>query len=197
MRNLLRIRRPSVRAAAVAFALLAVLAGCGTHALVLKIDVLSFIPELQTPFTGIPDVPASTPPISGTQTLVDRRQVNLLAGLGDATMIQDVSFRLVTVTNATGGSGSGTLRVYLADASTDPLSTTPVLTQALSFTAGTPDTVVSVISGNSQLNALFKQSQIQMSIDGTFVGPSSGAALSGATLQFVALDAVVIARRKR
>ena len=197
MRNLLRIRRPSVRVAVVAFALLAVLAGCGTHALVLNVDVLSFTPELQTPFTGIPNAPANAPPISGTQTLVDRRPVNLLAGLGDATTIEDVSFRLVTVTNATGGSGSGTLRVYLADDSTDPLTTTPVLTQALSFTAGIADTVVSLISGNSQLNALFKEQQIQMSIDGTFVGPSSGAALSGATLRFVALDAVVIAGRKR
>ena len=127
---------------------------------------------------------------------MDRRSVNLLAGLGDATTIQDVSFRLVTVANATGGSGSGTLRVYLADESTDPLSTTPVLTQPLTFTAGTPDTVISLISGNSQLNALFKQQKVQLSIDGTFVGPSSGAALAGASLQFVALDAVVIAGRK-
>ena len=191
-----RIRRDRRVIAALGLVLLAMLAGCGSHQLVLKVDVLSFTPELQTPFTGIPDVPANAPPISGTQTLVDARDVNLLAGLGDATTIQDVSFRLVTVANATGGGGSGTLRVYLADESTDPLTTTPILTQAVTFTAGTPDTVVSLISGNSELNALFKQQKVQLSIDGTFVGPSSGAALAGASLQFVALDAVVIAGRK-
>lgn len=189
------VRRSSALTA-LGLALMVVLAGCGTHQLVLKVDVLSFTPELQTPFTGIPDVPANTPPISGTQTLVDRRKVNLLAGLGGATMIEDVSFRLVTVTDAAGGSGSGTLRVYLADEATDPLTTTPVLTQSLSFTAGSPDTVVSLISGSSQLNALFKEQQVQLSIDGTFVGPSVGAALSGASLRFVSLDAVVIAGRK-
>jgi hypothetical protein len=189
--------RALVRRLAAAIVLGALLAGCGTHSLVLNVDVLSFTPELQTPFTNIPTVPANTPPISGTQTLVDRRPVNLLAGLGDAASIDDVSFRLVTVASSTGGSGAATLRVFLADSSTDPLTTTPVLVQDLTFTSGTPDTVTTTISGDSRLRALFSKQQVQLSVNGTFTGPSSGAALSGASLRFVALDAVVIAGRKR
>ena len=192
------MRMVNTRGAALTAALTAVmtLAGCGAHQVVLHVDVLSFTPSLQQPFTGVPDVPPFTPPISGTRTVVDKQQINLLSGLGDATTIHDVSFRLQTVANATGGSGSATLRVYLSDTNTDPLTTTPILTQTLTFTAGQPDTVTSTVSGNAQLDALFARKQLQLSIDGTFVGPSSGAALTGASLKFVALDAVVIAGRK-
>jgi hypothetical protein len=188
----------NIRAAALTAVLttLMTLAGCGAHQVILNVDVLSFTPSLQQPFTGVPDVPANAPPISGTHTVVDKQQINLLSGLGDATTIHDVSFRVQTVANATGGSGSATLRVYLSDTNTDPLTTTPILTQQLTFTAGTPDTVTSTIGGNAQLNALFAKKQLQLSIDGTFVGPTSGAALSGASLKFVLLDAVVIAGRK-
>lgn len=176
--------------------LLLVAAGCGQHNLVLRVDVLSFTPELQAPFTNIPTVPANNPPLTAQQTIVDKEPVNLLAGLGDATTIQDVSLRMQTVANATGGSGSGTLRVYLSDGTTDPKASPPILTQVITFTTGVPDTVTTTIDGNAQLNALFAKKQLQMTIDGAFTGPSSGAALSGASLKLTALDAVVIAGRK-
>lgn len=171
------------------------LTSCGTHDLVLRVDLLSFTPELQSPFVFGP-LPATPGGLAtGEQALVADQDVNLVEGLGGALSLKDASLRLRTVAAATTGSGTDTVRVYLSDASTAPRTTPPVLTQVLTFTAGVPDTATSVISQDARLTALFAQKQLRMAVTTSFRGPSAGAPLAG-SLTVIALDVVVVAGRK-
>lgn len=171
------------------------LTSCGKHDLVLRVDLLSFTPELQTPFV-FPPVPATPGGLAtGEQPLVADQDVNLVEGLGDAVSLKDASLRLRTVAAATTGTGTDTLRVYMSNAATAPRSTPPVLTQVLTFTAGVPDTATSVISQDARLTALFAQKQLRVAVTTSFRGPSAGAPLAG-SLTVIALDVVVVAGRK-
>jgi hypothetical protein len=171
------------------------LAGCATHDLVLRVDLLSFTRELQSPFV-FPPVPAAPGGlVTGEQPLVDDQAVNLVEGLGDAVSLKDVSLRLRSLASATTGSGTDTLRVYLSDANTLPRSTPPVLTQVLTFVAGVPSTVTSETAQDPRMIALFSQKALRLSVTTSFRGPTTGAALAG-SLTFTALDVVVVAGRK-
>jgi len=171
------------------------LTSCGTHDLVLRVDLLSFTPELQSPFV-FPPVPATPGGLAtGEQALVADQDVNLVEGLGNAVALKDASLRLRTVAAATSGTGTDTLRVYMSDAGTAPRTTPPVLTQVLTFTAGVPDTATSVISQDARLTALFTQKQLRVAVTTSFRGPSAGAPLAG-SLTVIALDVVVVAGRK-
>ena len=182
-------------AAGALIAVAALLAGCGNHDLVLHVDLLSFTPELQSPFVFQP-VPAAPGGIAtGEQPLVNDQTVNLLEGLGDATSFKDASLRLRSVADATTGNGTDTLRVYLSDPGTPPRNTTPALTQVLTFTAGAPDTVTSEIGGDPRVIALLANKQLRISVTTSFRGPSTGASLAG-RLTVIGLDAVVVAGRK-
>ncbi len=174
---------------------LALLAGCATHALVLRVDLLSFTPELQSPFVFPPLAPTPGGLVTGEQTLVDDQVVNLVDGLGDAVSLKDVNLRLRTIASATSGSGIDTVRVYLSDANTPPRNTPAVLTQLLLFTAGVSDTMTSESAQDARMIALFAQKSLRMSVTTSFRGPASGAPLA-AILRVTALDVVVIAGRK-
>jgi len=170
--------------------------GCGTGDLVLNVDILSFTRELQDPFV-FPPVPAAPGGLTtGEQALVDDQQINLVEGLADAAAIREVSLRFQSIALATSGTGVDTLRVYLSDASTPPLNTTPVLVQILQFNLGAPDTATSVITGDSRLNGLFNNSSLRVSVTTSFRGPSLGQPLAG-SLTVSGLDATVIAKRKQ
>ena len=171
------------------------LTGCGANDLVLRVDLLSFTPELQTPFV-IPAVPATPGGLAtGEQALVADQDVNLVEGLGDAVVLKDASLRLRTVATGTTGSGTDTVRVYLSDANTSPRTTPPVLTQILTFTAGVSDTVTSQTSQDARMTALFAKKQLRIAVTTSARGPSAGASLTG-TLNVIALDVVVVAGRK-
>lgn len=193
-----QVRRPAARFVAALVLLSPVLAwltGCGTNDLVLRVDLLSFTPELQAPFV-FPPVPATPGGLAtGEQALVADQDVNLVDGLGDAVALKNASLRLRTVAAATTGTGTDTVRVYLSDASTLPRSTPPVLTQVLTFNAGVPDTVTSETSQDARLTALFAQKQLRIAVTTSFRGPSTGASLAG-SLSVIALDVVVVAGRK-
>lgn len=198
MMTSLRAPRSGPRAFAVVGLLslsMAWLVGCGTSDLVLRVDLLSFTPELQAPFTFSP-VPATPGGLAtGEQALVADQDVNLVEGLGDAVTFKDASLRLRTVANGATGSGTDTVRVYLSDAGTLPTTTPPVLTQILTFTAGVPDTVTSETSQDGRLTALFAQKQLRIAVTTSFRGPSTGPSLTG-NLTVTAFDVVVVARRK-
>ncbi len=193
----MQTRRLAARAIAAVLLITSIawLTSCGTHDLVLRVDLLSFTPALQSPFV-FPPVPATPGGLAtGEQALVADQDVNLVEGLGGALSLKDASLRLRTVAAATTGSGTDTLRVYMSDASTPPRTTPPVLTQVLTFTAGAPDTATSVISQDARLTALFAQKQLRMAVTTSFRGPSAGAPLAG-SLTVIALDVVVVAGRK-
>lgn len=189
----LRLARACVTASAAVA--LVMLAGCGMHDLVLRVDLLSFSPELQSAFV-LPPVPAAPGGLAtGELTLVDDETVNLVEGLSDAVSPREVSLRLRSIADATSGSGTDTLRVYMSDSGTAPRSTPPVLTQVLAFAAGVPDTVTSDIGQDPRLTALFTQKQLRLSITRSARGPSSGAPLAG-RITIIQFDAVVVAGRK-
>ena len=198
MSTRMQVRHPVARVVA-ALALLSItlawLTGCGNHDLVLRVDLLSFTPELQTPFV-IPAVPAAPGGLAtGEQALVADQDVNLVDGLGDAVVLKDASLRLRTVATGTTGSGTDTVRVYLSDANTAPRTTPPVLTQVLTFTAGVSDTVTSQTSQDARMTSLFAKKQLRIAVTTSGRGPSAGASLTG-SLNVIALDVVVVAGRK-
>ena len=175
-------------------ALLTLLVGCGNHDLVLRVDILSFTRELQS------TVPVAAPAVpggfaTGEQALVADQEVNLVEGIGDAVTVKDVSLRIQTVATGITGSGTDTLRVYAGDSGTPPRSNAPVLTQILTFAAGTSDTATTLISQNAQLIQLFAGSSLRVAITTSARGPTAGSALSG-TLRVTAMDAVVVTGRK-
>ncbi len=197
MSTRMQSRRLAARAIAAVFMVTSIvwLTGCGTHDLVLRVDLLSFTPELQSPFV-FPPVPATPGGLAtGEQALVADQDVNLVDGLGNAVSLKDANLRLRTVAAATTGTGTDTLRVYMSAASTAPRTTPPVLTQILTFTAGVPDTVTSEISQDARLTALFAQKQLRVAVTTSLRGPSTGAPLAG-SLTVIALDVVVVAGRK-
>ena len=95
----------------------------------------------------------------------------------------------------TSGTGSDTLRVYASDPNTAPRTTAPVLTQVVAFSAGTSDTVNTVVDQNAALIQLFTGKRLRVSVTTSVRGPSAGNSLNG-SLRVIALDAVVVAGRK-
>lgn len=179
--------------ATLAFGASLALTGCGTHDLILKVDILSFVHELQTPIL-VPDTPAIPGGIATGEQDVVTSDVNLVSGLGSAGEVKAVSLRLRSIADAATGSATDTLRVYLSTAtSPDP---TPVITQVVNLVAGTPDTVTTFIDNDPRLVALFKNDVVRVRVTTSGRGPSSGANLTGASLRFTALDAVVTAGKK-
>lgn len=186
-------RRARLGAALVVLATGLALTGCGTHDLILKVDILSFVQELQTPIL-VPDTPAIPGGIATGEQDVVTSDVNLVSGLGSAGEVKAVSLRLRSIADATTGSATDTLRVYLTTPGSSDL--TPVITQVVNIVAGTPDTVTTLIDNDPRLIALFKNDIVRVRVTTSGRGPSSGANLTGASLRFTALDAVVTAGKK-
>jgi hypothetical protein len=173
----------------------ALLAGCGDRNLVLKVDVLSFTPPAsrQKDFGPIPAFPGGL--ATGEIPVVDDQQVSLLAGLSDAAAIKSVTLSYSALVIDFDGTGEDTVRVYMSDVATDPRTTAPVLTQAVTLMPGETDTLRAVLGDDPRVMALFAAKSMRLSVTTALRGPSSGPALSGRFL-FTAFDAVVIAGYK-
>lgn len=173
----------------------ALVTGCAKHDLVMRVDLLSFTPELQSPFV-FPPVPVTPGGLwTGEQVLVDDEVVSLIEGLSDASTIENVSFRLRSVAQTLTGTGTDTLRVYISDMLTPPRSTAPMAVDVLTFQAGVADTSELLIDGDSRLITLFQKSQVRVSVTTSLRGPAAGDPLEG-SLEIVGMDAVIVAGRK-
>ncbi len=181
--------------ASLALLALAAVTGCGDHALVLKVDVLSYMdPSLtQQRFGPLPASPGGF--ATGEQALVPDQEVNLLDGLGDVADVQSVSVRVATITRDSTGAGSDTLRVYMSDMGVAPRTTAPALTHVVNLTPGRVDTLVTDFEGDARVAALFAQRRFRLEVTTSLRGPSSGADLDG-SVRISQLDAVVVAKKK-
>lgn len=186
----MRMRRTLLLAAAAGM-----LSGCGDHNLVLKVDILSYASPAsrQKDFGPIPSFPGGIS--TGEIPVVTDQHVSLLQGLSDAASIKSVtvSFRALAIDYD--GAGQDTIRLYLSDELTDPRTTVPVLTQAITLSPGQTDTLNATLGDDPRVLALFKAKQLRMSVTTALRGPSSGNDLSG-QLKFTAIDGVVIAGSK-
>jgi len=176
-------------------AALVLLAGCGDRDLILRVDIKSFLTPAQTQQSFGPIPAVSGGAATGEQTLVDDEHVNMLSGLGNAVVVKHVEVTLSTIASSTSGTGVDTMRVYVSDLNTDPMTTPPVFTQVLNFVSGTSDTVTSVLTNDTRVDSLFTQKTMRLSVTTSLRGPSSGSDLNG-SVQIHAFDAVAVAGRK-
>ena len=178
--------------AALAAALL--LAGCGGHNVIVRIDILSFMDpsSRQQNFGPIPAAPGGL--VTGETKLLDQ-SFNLVQGLSDAVNIQSVSVDVGGTVNTFTGSGEDTVRVYLSDPATDPLTTTPFIVQTLALTSGSATPITATLADDPRVNALFSQRQIRVGVTFSLRGPTSGAALSG-QLTLTRLVGIIVGGQK-
>jgi hypothetical protein len=172
-----------------------VLAGCGDHDLVLRVDVLSYLdPGLRAlSFGPIPPAPGGL--ATGEQALVDDQDIHLLDGLSGIAEAQSVEFTMTMIVRDSTGSGVDTLRVYASDAETAPRATPPVIQQVVTLSPGVTDTVSVAVAGDARVAELFVQREMRLSVTSSARGPESGEPLNG-RVELSALEAVVIAGRK-
>jgi hypothetical protein len=172
-----------------------VLAGCGDHNLVLRVDVLSYLdPGMRVAVFGpIPPAPGGI--ATGEQVLVDDEEINLLDGLSGVAEVQSVEITMAVIARDSTGSGVDTLRVYASDAETAPRSTSPVVERVLTLSPGVTDTVSVTVAGDQRVADLFVQRRMRLSVTSSGRGPESGDPLNG-SVELSALEAVVIAGRK-
>lgn len=173
---------------------LALVAGCGDHALVLNVDLLSYLDASATHqrFGPVPVVPGGL--ATGEQELVSDLDVNLVDGLGDVAEVQTVTVAFAAVLRDSTGAGSDTLRLYLSDPSVSPRSTPPAFEVAVPLVPGQLDTVATDFTGDPRVAALFAQRRFRLTLTTSLRGPDSGAPLNG-EVWLKSIDAVVIARR--
>jgi len=186
----MRMRRILTLAAAAGL-----LAGCGDRNLVVKVDVLSFVPPASQVknFGPIPAIPGGF--ATGEITIVDDQHVSLLQGLNDAVTIKSVTVSFTALGIDFTGAGEDTVRIYMSDELTNPRTTAPVLSQAISLSPGQTDTLSATLGDDPRVLALFKAKQLRLSVTNALRGPSSGPDLTG-QLKFTAIDGVVIAGQK-
>ncbi len=177
-----------------ALAAAALLASCGDHALVLRVDVLSYMDSTltQQSFGPLPAAPGGL--ASGEVALVSDQEVNLLDGLSNVADVQSVSMFVSTITHTTSGSGTDTIRVYMSDPNTPPRSTPPVLVRVMNLVAGAADTVATSFDGDQRVAQLFAERKFRLEVTTSLRGPTAGASLAG-DVSINALDAVVVAKR--
>ena len=171
------------------------LAGCGDRNLVLNVDVKSFLAESQSKAAIGPVPPLAGGLFLGEQPMVDDVTINLLQGVSGMVAVHDVSVRIRTAFHDSTGGGSDTLKVYVSDENTDPMSTAPALVQAVTFTPGMSDTVESTLSGDPRIAEIFTKHRMRLSVTTALRGPAAGAPLNG-RFEVLKLDAVVVAGRK-
>lgn len=187
----MRALRVSLCAAALALAA----AGCGDHNLVLKVDVMSYLPPSQTGdvFGPIPAAPGGL--YVGEQPLVSDLEINLLQGVSSVAEVKTVSIFSSMVVRDSTGSGADTVRVYASDPATDPLTTAPIVVMPVALTPGLTDTLEVALDGDARLAELFASRTMRLTVTTALRGPTAGEALNG-RLRMMALNAVVVAGRK-
>jgi hypothetical protein len=173
----------------------ALLAGCGDHNLVVKVDVLSYLDSNLTHFEFGP-VPAMPEGFyTGEQTIIKDATVNMVEGTNSIAEIKSVSISISTLAADSTGAGSDTLRLYMSDLNTDPLTTSPVLEMPIDFSPGVSQTLHAEASGDARVADLFSGKQMKVTLTTAARGPQSGDPLN-ASIRLTALDAVVIGGRK-
>ena len=188
------MRMRSILLPAALAALVLLLAGCGGHNVIVKVDILSFMDPAsrQQSFGPVPAVPGGL--ATGETPLLDQN-FNLVQGLSDAVNIQSVSVDVGGTVNTMTGSGEDTVRVYLSDPATNPLTTPPVIVQTLALTAGSVTPLTATLADDPRVNALFSSRQIRVAVTFSLRGPSSGAALTG-QLSLTKLLGIIVAGQK-
>jgi hypothetical protein len=183
------------RRALASIAVLLALAGCGDRRLVVHVDVLSYLdPSLTRIDIGpLPAVPGGIS--TGEMVVIGDRDLNLLDGTGNVSSVEEVSIGMSVVSEDSTGSGADTLRLYLSDTYTDPLSTAPALVLPIALEAGVTDTVAVELPADPRVTALFAGKRMRATLTNALRGPDSGADLN-ARVRVLRLDAVVIASRK-
>jgi hypothetical protein len=183
--------RASILVAAAAL----VLAGCGDHNLVLRVDVLSYVdPAMRSATFGpIPPTPGGL--ATGEQALVDDETINLVDGMSGVAEVEAVEITLAVTAHDSTGSGVDTLRLYASDEETAPLATAPVLQQVVELRPGETNTVSVTVAGDRRVAELFVKRLMRISVTSSGRGPESGDPLNG-SVELSTLEAVVIAGRK-
>lgn len=175
--------------------LAAVLIGCGNRSLMLSVDMASYMNPAEKDISFGPVPVLSGGLVTGEQALVPNMNVNMLSSMNNVVDVKNVELTLTSIASASTGSGTDTLRIYMSDAATDPLTTVPVIVQVLNFAAGVDDTVQSTTGNDARIAALFTNKSLRMSVTTSLRGPASGDSLNG-RLRIHGLDAVVIAGRQ-
>lgn len=178
--------RPLIPALAIAVALLC---GCGDRRLILHVDVLSYLSPSERDFPV-----AALPGFDTTVAVVDDQPISMLEGLSDVAGIESVTLEMGAIGTDSIGSGTVTVRVYLAAEGTDPVTTTPVLDQTLTLAPGQADTLSATVDGDQRIRDLFGNRQMRATVTaGTHVtspGPLAG------HVTLTRLDAIVICKRQ-
>jgi hypothetical protein len=189
----MRARMPAL-AAVLAFVALS-MAGCGDRNLIVNVDVLSYLdPSVtQVAFGPYPAAPGGI--ATGEVAVVQDVSVNLFERPNDLAKVQSVSLSFAAEVRDSTGSGSDTLRLYMSDANTNPMTTTPIVTLPVVLVAGQIDTVRVNVTGDQRLVDLFDGNSVRVTVTNALRGPSSGPALNG-RLQFIEIRAVLVAGRK-
>ena len=187
--------RPRLLMLVVSAVTLVLLAGCGDRNLVIAIDVLSYLDPSLTQFAFGP-LPAAPGGIATGEIAVIRDvNINLVERPNDLTKVQSVSLEFGAEVRDSTGSGADTLRLYLSDTATDPLTTTAVATLPVALVDGQVDTVNVSVAGDQRLADLFNGKSLRLSATNSARGPVSGADLNG-RLKFTKITATVVAGRK-
>jgi hypothetical protein len=171
----------------------ALLAGCGNRQVLLSVDALSFTAPQDRVLDFGPVPPLPVPVATGEVPVFDDLHVNLLDGTKDVVDVQDVTLTFSADLTDSTGSGLDTLRVYMSDRQTDPVTTMPIMTAPLALVPGQHSPVHVVVSGDPRLNALFAQQELRVTVTTSFAGPASGQALNG-RLAITELRAAIVAR---
>lgn len=178
-----------MRSLLLGIAVLAALAGCGDRRLVLRVDVLSYLAP------GDRSVPVIAPPgLDTTVAVVNDQPVSLFEGLSDVADVESVNLALGATAADSVGSGTVTLRLYLAEDGADPLATPPVIEQTLTLVPGRTDTLSASVDGDARVNALFTKHLIRATITATLHPTDPLSPLAG-RVTFTRIDAVVVCRR--
>lgn len=148
-------------AGALALVVAVALAGCGDRALILRVDLLSFLSagERATHYGPVP------PGISDSANVVTGRRLNLLPGLESVTRVTDVQLEVGAIVNNQTGSGTGRIAVHLSPAGTDPFTTdtTPII-GTFAVSGAMSDTIETITVGDAELAALFTAKEAELGI---------------------------------
>ena len=150
-----------VVALALAFAGSLLLAGCGDRALILRVDLLSFLApgETQVHYGPIPGG------LSDSADVVSGRRLNLLPGLESVTRVNDVQLEVGAVVNNQTGAGSGRIAIYRSAAGTDPFTSDPTpIVGTFAVNGAMADTIETIVVGDEELAALFTAKEAEMGI---------------------------------
>lgn len=182
--------RPSL-AGALVLAVAFVLAGCGDRALILRVDLLSFLSagERASHYGPVP------PGITDSAAVVSGRRLNLLPGLESVTNVTDVQLEVGAIVNNQTGSGTGRIAVYLSPAGTDPFTTdtTPIFA-TFAVNGAMADTIETITVGDAELAALFTAKEAELGIRVVLQSGVGLEALEGDVV-LTRLHAIVTARQ--